>query len=247
MLDNSFRGCPPDEPRTNLGGDEWANEWPKNSAWDFVALGKGHDVAFWTEFLRALHEVDPDMLVNIEHEDTELGRIEGLEVAAKVLKEADAALDPSGGPLFPPPTSTYPTLVIPSCPSSPPVPLPHDQRDAHLVKPPPPPSLSPLNSPAPPPPPPISPPLTSPPPPPSSSPLPPLSPPANSRGPGCGSRAIEFRSPAEQQGERTTSPTPTPSLPPPPPAGPRSGAVMAVATAMVTALLASNSPCRKSK
>jgi len=92
VLDNSFRALSADEPRTNLGGDEWANEWPKNSAWDFVALGKGHDVAFWTEFLRALQEVDPDMLVNIEHEDTELGRIEGLEVAATVLKDADAAL-----------------------------------------------------------------------------------------------------------------------------------------------------------
>jgi len=92
VLDNSFRRLSPDEDRVNLGGDEWANEWPKNSAWDFVALGKGHDVAFWTEFLRALREVDPGMLVNIEHEDTELGRIEGLEVAAAVLIEADAAL-----------------------------------------------------------------------------------------------------------------------------------------------------------
>ena len=92
VLDNSFRRLSPDEPRVNLGGDEWANEWPTNSAWDFVALGKGHDVAFWTEFLRALQEADPGMLVNIEHEDTELGRIEGLEVAAAVLLEADAAL-----------------------------------------------------------------------------------------------------------------------------------------------------------
>ena len=92
VLDNRFRRLSPDEPRTNLGGDEWANEWPKDSAWDFVALGKGHDMAFWTEFLRALYEVDPDMLVNIEHEDTELGRIEGLEVAAEVLIDADAAL-----------------------------------------------------------------------------------------------------------------------------------------------------------
>jgi len=92
VLDNSFRRLSPDEPRVNLGGDEWANEWPKNSAWDFVALGRGHDVAFWTEFLRAIQEVDPGMLVNIEHEDTELGRIEGLEVAAAVLLEADAAL-----------------------------------------------------------------------------------------------------------------------------------------------------------
>ncbi|MFF2315336.1 sugar phosphate isomerase/epimerase family protein [Arthrobacter sp. NPDC058097] len=92
VLDNRFRRLSPEENRTNLGGDEWANEWPKPAAWDFVALGKGHDTAYWTEFLRALHEVDPDMLVNIEHEDVELGRIEGLEVAAKVLKEADAAL-----------------------------------------------------------------------------------------------------------------------------------------------------------
>jgi sugar phosphate isomerase/epimerase len=98
VLDNSFRRLSPDENRTNLGGDEWANEWPKNSAWDFVALGRGHGTAFWTEFLRALHDVDPDMLVNIEHEDVSLGRIEGLEVAAKVLKDADAALSASLNP-----------------------------------------------------------------------------------------------------------------------------------------------------
>jgi sugar phosphate isomerase/epimerase len=92
VLDNSFRRLSPDENRTNLGGDEWANEWPNNSAWDFVALGRGHDTAYWTEFLRALHDVDPGMLVNIEHEDVSLGRIEGLQVAAKVLRDADAAL-----------------------------------------------------------------------------------------------------------------------------------------------------------
>ena len=79
---------PRTKPRTNLGGDEWANEWPKDSAWDFVALGRGHDTAYWTEFLRALYEVDPDMLVNIEHEDVSLGRIEGLQVAAGVLRDA---------------------------------------------------------------------------------------------------------------------------------------------------------------
>ena len=92
VLDNRFRRLGPDEPRVNLGGDEWANEWPKDAAWDFVALGKGHDVDFWTEWLRALYEIDPGMLVNIEHEDVELGRIEGIQVAAEVLKQADAAL-----------------------------------------------------------------------------------------------------------------------------------------------------------
>lgn len=98
VLDNSFRKLREDEPRTNLGGDEWANEWPKNSVWDFVALGKGHDTEFWSEFLRALHEVDPDMIVNIEHEDTELGRVEGLEVAAKVLLDARALHEESLAP-----------------------------------------------------------------------------------------------------------------------------------------------------
>ena len=88
VLDNSFRRLAPEEDRTNLGGDEWANEWPKDSAWDFVALGRGHDTAYWAEFLTALHEVDPDMAVNIEHEDVSLGRIEGLEVAAGVLLDA---------------------------------------------------------------------------------------------------------------------------------------------------------------
>ncbi len=90
VLDNRFRRLSPEEQRTNLGGDEWANEWPTPAAWDFVALGKGHDVHYWAEWLRALHEADPNMLVNIEHEDTELGRIEGLEAAAKVLNEARA-------------------------------------------------------------------------------------------------------------------------------------------------------------
>jgi sugar phosphate isomerase/epimerase len=94
VLDNRFRRLSPQENRTNLGGDEWVNEWPKDAAWDFVALGKGHDVAYWTVFLQALHEVDPEMWVNIEHEDVELGRIEGLEVAANVLTNANTAVVP---------------------------------------------------------------------------------------------------------------------------------------------------------
>lgn len=92
VLDNRFRRLAPEEPRTNLGGDEWANEWPQDAAWDFVALGKGHDTEFWTEFLRALQEVDPEMFVNIEHEDVSLGPIEGLKMAAEVLIEADSRL-----------------------------------------------------------------------------------------------------------------------------------------------------------
>jgi sugar phosphate isomerase/epimerase len=92
VLDNRFRRLSPDEDRVSLGGQEYVNEWPADSAWDFVALGRGHDVDFWARFLQALHDVDPQMAVHIEHEDTSLGRIEGLEVAATTLKQAAAAL-----------------------------------------------------------------------------------------------------------------------------------------------------------
>ena len=89
VLDNRFRRLSPDEPRTNLGGDEWANEWPKDAAWDFVALGRGHDAVYWSHGgWRRCIAVDPDMWVNIEHEDVSLGRIEGLEVATGVLFDA---------------------------------------------------------------------------------------------------------------------------------------------------------------
>ena len=53
-----------------------------------MAIGRGHDAVYWSTWLAALHAVDPDMLVNIEHEDVSLGRIEGLEVAANVLLDA---------------------------------------------------------------------------------------------------------------------------------------------------------------
>ena len=92
VLDNRFRRLSPDEDRVSLGGQEYVNEWPADSAWDFVALGRGHDVGFWARFLQALHDVDPQMAVHIEHEDTSLGRIEGLEVAAATLREAAAAV-----------------------------------------------------------------------------------------------------------------------------------------------------------
>ena len=47
-----------------------------------------HDAVYWSTWLAALAAVDPDMLVNIEHEDVSLGRIEGFEVAASVLLDA---------------------------------------------------------------------------------------------------------------------------------------------------------------
>jgi sugar phosphate isomerase/epimerase len=89
VLDDRFGRVRPDEPgAVGLGGPYTLSRWPTNSSWDFVAVGRGHDVAWWGRFLRALERVDPDMAVNIEHEDQELGQIEGLESAAKTLLQA---------------------------------------------------------------------------------------------------------------------------------------------------------------
>jgi sugar phosphate isomerase/epimerase len=91
VLDERFTRIPLSENPTGLGGRHVVNKWPEDSAWDFVAVGRGHDTAFWARFLHALERVDPDMAVNIEHEDVELGQLEGLQVAADTLKAANSA------------------------------------------------------------------------------------------------------------------------------------------------------------
>jgi sugar phosphate isomerase/epimerase len=89
VLDDRHTRVRPDEPgAVSLGGRYTLSRWPQNSSWDFVAVGRGHDVEFWTRFLAALEKVDPDIAVNIEHEDQELGQIEGLRSAARTLLEA---------------------------------------------------------------------------------------------------------------------------------------------------------------
>jgi sugar phosphate isomerase/epimerase len=91
VLDDRFTRIPPNELPTGLGGRHVMNRWPRESSWDFVAVGRGHDLEFWSRFLAALGRVDTDMAVNIEHEDTELGQLEGLEVAASTLTAASIA------------------------------------------------------------------------------------------------------------------------------------------------------------
>ena len=91
VLDTSFTRPPPNTPdRVPTGIDHWCNTWPDNPAWKFVAVGNGHDTTYWTEFLTALAEIDPNMPVNIEHEDTTYSQTEGLALAAKNLRAAAA-------------------------------------------------------------------------------------------------------------------------------------------------------------
>jgi sugar phosphate isomerase/epimerase len=89
VLDDRFTRVPEGaDGYLPLGGGASLSGWPSRSSWDFVAVGRGHDVSWWTEFLQALHDVNPDMAVHIEHEDLELERLDGLRFAARTLLDA---------------------------------------------------------------------------------------------------------------------------------------------------------------
>jgi sugar phosphate isomerase/epimerase len=89
VLDDRFGRVSRDDPgAVSLGGRYTLSRWPEGSSWDFVAVGRGHDVGFWREFVQKLEAIDPDMAVNIEHEDQELDQLEGLRRAAETLLEA---------------------------------------------------------------------------------------------------------------------------------------------------------------
>jgi sugar phosphate isomerase/epimerase len=92
VLDDRFRRVPAAENPLELGGGYTLCEWPNDSAWDFVALGVGHDQDFWNRFVATLARTSPETDLAIEHEDASLGRVEGLEVAAAVLRTAHDAM-----------------------------------------------------------------------------------------------------------------------------------------------------------
>lgn len=93
VLDASF-GPVPDDPakRTPVGMDHYCSTWPSDPAWRFVAIGEGHDVPWWSAFLRAIQKINPNMNINIEHEDAALGQLEGIQLGAEKLIAADQAL-----------------------------------------------------------------------------------------------------------------------------------------------------------
>lgn len=74
--------------RVAFTGRYSANDYPLDPSYEFVAVGRGHDTAFWGRWLSALNDVNPSVAVNIEHEDPHMGRIEGLAYAADSLRKA---------------------------------------------------------------------------------------------------------------------------------------------------------------
>lgn len=92
ILDDRFRPPAPGEPATRLGGRYVLNNFPEDPPWQFVAIGRGHDIEYWARFLDALRTVNPDIAINIEHEDSELAGRAGLVHSAEALHAAAAAL-----------------------------------------------------------------------------------------------------------------------------------------------------------
>ena len=93
VLDTDFGHVPAEaKGKVPVAYGYWCNAWPQDPAWRFVALGLGHDTDYWATFLTAIAEIDPEMNVNIEHEDAEYGNVEGLQISARNLLEAAARL-----------------------------------------------------------------------------------------------------------------------------------------------------------
>jgi len=91
VLDDRFTRMPPGtEGHLSLGGRYYLCKWPENSSWDFVAVGIGHGVDFWADFIRTVQNINPEIPINIEHEDQSMTTMEGLHFAADALLGAAA-------------------------------------------------------------------------------------------------------------------------------------------------------------
>lgn len=61
---------------------------PAERSWNYVTVGRGHDEAYWREFVAALAAVGYDGPLSIEHEDVAVGGADGVAEAAAVLRAA---------------------------------------------------------------------------------------------------------------------------------------------------------------
>ena len=54
-------------------------------AWNFVTVGRGHDLEWWTTFVDTLASVGYDGTLSIEHEDASVSGVDGVREAAALL------------------------------------------------------------------------------------------------------------------------------------------------------------------
>ena len=91
VLDDRFTRFAEGEPATSRWGRHHVSGWPSNSSWDSWRSPRPRRVVV-DRVPAGLRDVDPDIPVNIEHEDQELDQLEGLTLAANTLLEAEQAL-----------------------------------------------------------------------------------------------------------------------------------------------------------
>ncbi len=88
VLDDRFTLIPAEEDPIPLGGRFLTTRPPANGPWHFVAAGRGHDTAWWADFLAGVRAAGYDGAVCIENEDWDLPREEAIPIAARTLRDA---------------------------------------------------------------------------------------------------------------------------------------------------------------
>lgn len=64
------------------------NDHVDSRAWNYVAVGRGHDQLWWSQFVAALRGAGYDDVVSIEHEDYSLDPQIGIRTSARILAAA---------------------------------------------------------------------------------------------------------------------------------------------------------------
>ncbi len=90
VLDERFTRIPLDQNPTGLGGRHRVNKWPKIRRGTSSRSGRSAHDAVLEALPAGVGEIDPNMAVNIEHEDVDPDRLEGLQVAAETLTAANS-------------------------------------------------------------------------------------------------------------------------------------------------------------
>lgn len=88
LLDDRFTRIPAEHHPLPLGGRYTTTHPPVDGPWRFVAVGRGHDVAWWSDFLANARKAGFDGAVCIENEDWDLPREEAIPLAARNLRDA---------------------------------------------------------------------------------------------------------------------------------------------------------------
>lgn len=88
VLDDRYTFIPASDRPQPLGGRYLTTQPPMDGPWHFVAAGRGHDTAWWRDFLAAVRRAGFDGAVCIENEDWDLPREEAIPIAAETLRSA---------------------------------------------------------------------------------------------------------------------------------------------------------------